>query len=266
MKNEKLLEVGISAAMRAGKCLMDNYLQGQSFFNKESHRDIATSVDVSAEKEVFSVLRKFDKGIPILSEEHGFQGGNGDSGECWVVDALDGTVNYLNQIPFFSVSIAYFKNNQPIIGVVYAPLVDDIYYASEGIGAFKNQHKIFISDQAPENSLFSASFSGKNRDPSGRDEEFLLFGHINDLSRGCLRTGSAALNLAYLAEGRFNGCWGKANKDWDIGAGLLIAKMAGANVVRYQSKLGGNLSHYIAGTPLNFTWLQDQVGRHMALL
>ena len=71
------------------------------------------------------------------------------------------------------------------------------------------------------------AFSGKSHDPVKRSEEFKIFGEINDSSRGCLRTGSAALNLAFLSEGSFGGCWGKANKYWDIAAGLLIAELAG---------------------------------------
>ena len=102
------------------------------------------------------------------------------------------------------------------------------------------------------------SFSGKNYEPSGRQEEFLLFGRINDMSRGCLRTGSAALNLAYLAEGRFNGCWGKANKEWDISAGLLIAKLAGATVLTAECGLEQHLLHYLAAPPQNFIWLKQQ--------
>jgi len=265
MNNEKYLEVAITAAMKAGKCLMDQYHEGSSFFNKESFRDIASPVDIAAEQEVFSVLREFNVDIPILSEEHGLLGGEINESGYWVVDALDGTVNYLHQIPFFSVSIAYVRNGEPTVGVVYAPLVDDIYYAAEGVGAFKNQHKISVLDQSPSQSLFSMSFSGKNQDPKGRENEFLLFGHVNDLSQGCLRTGSAALNLAYLAEGRFNGCWGKANKDWDIVAGLVIAKLAGATTIRYRSILGQNLSHYVAATPKNFEWLNTQIGLHISL-
>ena len=259
MNNEKLLEVAITAAMRAGKCLMDNYRQSVPITTKESMRDLTSSVDLTAEREVFTILRKYDSGIPILSEEHGFQGNDSGSG-LWVVDALDGTVNYLNQVPFFSVSISFVRQGVPLVGVVYAPLMDDVYYGAEGIGAFKNQNKIETADRAPKESLFSASFSGKNHEPSGRQEEFLLFGSVNDQSRGCLRTGSAALNLAYLAEGRFNGCWGKANKEWDISAGLLLAKLSGATVLAVECDPEQHLLHYLAAPPQNFAWLKQQIG------
>ena len=264
MSNEKLLEVAIAGAMRAGKSLLDNYRQTVPITTKESMRDLTTTVDFAAEQEVFKILKKYDNAIPILSEEHGFQGNYSSLG-YWVVDALDGTVNYLNQVPFFSVSISFIKNGAPLVGVVYAPLVDDIYYGAEGVGAFKNQNKMQVNDYSPKESLFSASFSGKNYEPLGRQEEFLLFGRVNDQSRGCLRTGSAALNLAYLAEGRFNGCWGKANKKWDISAGLLLAKLAGANVHTVGCDPEQHLYHYLAAPPQNFIWLKQQIGSILAI-
>jgi len=259
MNNEKLLEVAIAAAMRAGKCLMDNYRQSVPITAKESMRDLVSTVDLAAEQEVFTILRKHDSGIPILSEEQGFQGNDTGSG-YWVVDALDGTVNYLNQVPLFSVSISFVRQRVPVVGVIYAPLMDDIYYGAESIGAFKNQNKMQTTDRTPKDSLFSASFSGKNYEPSARQEEFLLFGSVNDQSRGCLRTGSAALNLAYLAEGRFNGCWGKANKEWDISAGLLLAKLSGATVLTIECDPELHLSHYLAAPLQNFIWLKQQMG------
>jgi myo-inositol-1(or 4)-monophosphatase len=258
MDNEKILEVAISAAMRAGTCLMDNYRQIIPVVNKESPRDVATPIDRAAERVVFAVLRAFNPDIPVLSEEHGFQG-RADGRGCWVVDALDGTVNYLHQVPFFSVSIAFVLEGVTQVGVVYAPLVDDIYYGARGIGVFKNQRKIVTPDPLPRDSLFAATFSGKSYEPHHRQEEFSVFSAVNDQSRGCLRTGSAALNLAYLAEGRFNGCWGKANKAWDIRAGLLLAELAGAAVLAVNRDTHRHLMHYLAAPAQNFVWLKSQL-------
>lgn len=258
MNTDKLLETGISAAMRAGRCLMDYYRQDIAIQTKESVRDLSTPVDHAAENEVFRVLRNFDATLPILSEEHGFQGAPDGRGH-WLVDALDGTVNYLHQIPFFSVSIAFVRDGKPVVGVVYAPLVDDIYYGARGIGVFKNQRKIQTPDCPPNESLFAVTFSGKNHDPQRRAEEFALFSAANDQSRGCLRTGSAALNLAYLAEGKFNACWGKANKFWDIGAGLLLAELAGATVLAVEKDPANHLMHYLAAPSKNYNWLRPQV-------
>lgn len=260
MGNEKRLETAITAAMQAGRHLMAHYRETLAATTKESVRDLATTVDHGAESKVFSVLCAAEPGAAILSEEQGMQGADHGDG-YWIVDALDGTVNYLHQVPFFSVSIAYIRGGQPVVGAVYAPLVDDIYYGAEGIGAFKNQRRLQTPDRSPSESLFAASFSGKNHDPARRHEEFALFAAVNDASRGCLRTGSAALNLAYLAEGRFNGCWGKSNKAWDISAGLLIARLAGASLLTVAGDANQHLSSYLAAPPLNHAWLEPQVAK-----
>jgi myo-inositol-1(or 4)-monophosphatase len=260
MTNEKLLEIAIAAAMKAGSYLLANYSDTLTTTTKESVRDLSTPVDHAAEAEVFTVLRAADPGTAILSEEHGFQGTDSGDGH-WIVDALDGTVNYLHHVPFFSVSIAYVRGGSPVVGAVYAPLVDDIYYGAEGVGAFKNQKRLQTPDRMPTESLFAATFSGRNHEPARRHEEFALFASVNDASRGCLRTGSAALNLAYLAEGRFNGCWGKSNKAWDISAGLLIARLAGASVLTVDSDAKQHLSSYLAAPPRNHAWLEPQVAK-----
>ena len=148
-----------------------------------------------------------------------------------------------------------------MIGVIYSPLFDEIYYGAENIGVFKNQKAIRVHDKKPSDSLFTVSFSGKNYDPQRRNEEFIMFAEINDSTRGCLRTGSAALNLAYMAEGKFGGCWGKANKLWDISAGLAIAKLAGAQIFTQEVDAKKHLANYIAAPQQNFDFLKDKATR-----
>jgi len=256
MNIEKSLEVAIKAAMSAGKILNENYKETIQTNTKESNRDVVTEIDKIAESNALDILKSFDSKISIISEEHGDIGGSTDL--CWVVDALDGTVNYLHQVPFFCVSIALIQKNNPVIGVIYSPLFDEIYYGAENIGVFKNQKKINVHDKQPTDSLFTVSFSGKNYDPQRRNEEFIMFAEINDSTRGCLRTGSAALNLAYLAEGKFGGCWGKANKLWDISAGLVIAKLAGAHIFTQEVDVKKHLANYIAAPQQNFEFLKNK--------
>jgi myo-inositol-1(or 4)-monophosphatase len=259
MKNTALLEVAIKAAMKAGRELRERYDDQLRTIAKESFRDIYSEADQAAEDCAIQVLRDHDPDIAILSEERGYSGA-ADAEDYWIVDALDGTVNYVHQVPFFSVSIAHVSKGKATAAAIYAPLVDDIYYAAVGKGAFKNQRRIQTPDKTPESSLFAASFSGKSFDPAHRHDEFITFGEINDVSRGCLRTGSAALNLAYLAEGRFNGCWGKAAKNWDIAAGLLIASEAGASIHTETVGEQKDRMNYIAAPGENFEFLK----RHTA--
>jgi myo-inositol-1(or 4)-monophosphatase len=252
------MEVAIAAAMRAGQELIDRFGDQVSIIGKESARDIASEADFAAEDSAIEVVHSHYPNARILAEERG-ELGDCSAQDYWIIDALDGSVNYVHQVPLFCVSVAYFSQGQVQAGSVYVPLADDIYYAAKSLGAFKNKNVLRVHDIPPTQSLFSASFSGKIFDKNLREEEFLAFGRVNDASCGCLRTGSAAINLVYLAEGKLNGCWGKAAKHWDIGAGLLIAQEAGANVEINPASLDGRLLNYIAAPTSNFQFLSDHV-------
>jgi len=250
---EGLLKTAIKAAVDGGNILVQNYGKISKYAQKESFRDIVTEIDKLSEKEIVKTIQAHDgQQHGILTEEQGNFGEKTNS--YWVVDALDGTVNYFHQVPFFAVSIAYIQNNQPVVGVIFNPMAEDLYYCAEGIGSFKNKLKLTVSDK-PLNSVITAgAFSGKAYNSKERQSEFELFGKINDLSQGCLRTGSAAINLAYVSEGKFGACWGKANKYWDIAAGLLSAKLAGAEVKFKIIDYNKHLVNYLAATPK--CWLQ----------
>lgn len=245
MKKKLLLEYAIKASVAAGKILLDNYDEKLKISNKESPRDIVTEIDKLAENEIVSILREYDENISIITEEQG-RIIDKSKDRYWLIDALDGTVNYVNHIPFFCVSIAYIENEIITAAAIYVPMFDDIYFGARGIGAFKNHEAMQISDSSLSDSLFAVSFSGKNHDPENRKNEFMLLAQINDESRGCLRTGSVALNLAFLAEGRLNGCWGKANKYWDIAAGLLLAELAGNKIALRSLNKENNIYSYLA--------------------
>ena len=257
MKNN-IIEAAIKAAISAGAILNDYYIKKVQVSNKESSRDIVSEIDTLVENKIIEILKRYDDSISIITEEQGpIYTKSKDT--YWLVDPLDGMVNYVNHIPFFCVSIAYIEKGVIQAGAIYAPLFDDIYYGARSIGVFKNDKAIKIKESSMNESLFAVSFSGKNYDSKKRKDEFILFSKLNDISRGCLRTGSAALNLAYLAEGRFNGAWGKANKYWDIAAGLLIAELAGAKVVTKKMSKRRSLCSYIASVPSIHDNLHEQV-------
>lgn len=258
MSNDVLVEYAIKASVAAGKILLANYNEQLQVSKKESARDVATEIDKLAENEIISILKSCDPDISIITEEQGKVVDKSVS-RYWLIDALDGTVNYINHIPFFCVSVAYIENDVITAAAIYVPMFDDIYFGARGIGAFKNHEAMRTKDVPLSNALFSASFSGKNHDPANRENEFKLFAQINDESRGCLRTGSAALNLAFLAEGRLNGCWGKANKYWDIAAGLLLAELSGNEVRVAAINKEKNIYSYVACGPALFETLYSRV-------
>ena len=241
------LETAINAAVSAGDLLMDHYGKVYETKNKESLRDVVSEIDKLSESKVVSLLQESDPSCTILTEEKGAIGPESDS--RWIVDALDGTVNYIHNIPFFCVSISYWVENKPSIGVIYNPYSGEIYYAEKGVGCFVNQKRLHLQDSEIGNNLTAMAFSGKAYNPSMRPTEFGIFGQLNDLSQGCLRTGSAAMNLGYLSHGKFSLVLGKANKLWDVAAGLLIAEEAGADVKFNITDDERHLVDYIAATP-----------------
>jgi len=229
---DNILKTAISAAVEGGNVLLEHANDFMKASQKESLRDIVTEIDKYAEKKIINILKKYNIDIPILSEESKAALPD-DCANYWIVDPLDGTVNYINKIPSYAVSVAFMENNKLSRGVVYSPTTNDLYYGAKNFGIYKNHMKITAKDKNPEECLFAVAFSGKNYDPLSRNDEFLMFQEVNDSSRGCLRTGSAAMNLAYVAEGKLGGCWGKANKIWDVAGGILLAELAGA-VVHYE--------------------------------
>ena len=222
------LNIGIEAALLAGDFLLENYGKLHEIKNKESHRDVVTEIDKASENIVIETIKRNDDISSILAEETGVI--NSESKNKWIIDALDGTVNYIHSIPFFSISISYWKDQEPKIGVIYNPYSKELFYSESKKGSYCNQKKIFVSKSNLNNALTAMAFSGKAYNPSQRSKEFEIFSKLNDSSQGCLRTGSAAMNLANLACGKFSFVLGKANKIWDVAAGLIIAKEAGAEV------------------------------------
>jgi len=258
MNREQVLKVAMYAAVEAGNLLLEHSNDFLKASPKESLRDIVTEVDKCAEEKIIEILKDYNPYSTILTEESGTISGKNEKNH-WIIDALDGTVNYVNHIPFYAVSIAFIEDNSPVVGVVYNPMSSDLYYGAEGIGIYKNHTKIKSKDRIAEECLFAVAFSGKKYEPATRSEEFLMFEKVNDSTRGCLRTGSAAMNLSYLAEGRFGGCWGKANKIWDVAAGILLAKLSGATVeYRYVSK-EKNLVSCIATVPSAWNFIKEKI-------
>jgi len=255
---DNILKIAISAAVEGGTILLEHASDFKKASQKESLRDIVTEIDRYSEKKIIDILKTCDPNIPVLSEETKIVLPD-NCKSYWIVDPLDGTVNYVNGIPFYAVSVAFMENDKLSVGVVYNPLANDLYYGSRKSGVYKNQAKIKVKDTNPEECLFAAAFSGKNYNPATRKEEFLAFQEINDSCRGCLRTGSAAINLAYVAEGRLGGCWGKANKIWDIAGGILLAELAGA-VVKYEIvDKEKNLVDYVATGSLAYKFLGSKI-------
>lgn len=220
------LTVAREAALKAGGILRDN-LDGIRQINYKGDINLVTEMDVRSEKAVVETLLSAFPGHGILAEEGTHIRNN--SGFTWVIDPLDGTTNYAHGYPCFSVSLALERDDDIILGVVYDPMRGEMFTAQKGQGAFLNGNQIRVSviDKLIQ-SLLATGF------PYDRkvhvDNNLDNFRDLLMASQEVRRDGSAALDLCYVAMGRFDGFWELKLKPWDVAAGSLIVQEAGGVV------------------------------------
>ncbi|MBG7609367.1 MAG: inositol monophosphatase [Anaerolineae bacterium] len=193
--------------------------------------DLVTDMDHRAEEFLLNTIQQRFPGHRIVAEESGII--EGDHDHLWYVDPLDGTVNYAHGIPIFSVSLAYYRDNQPVLGVVYNPMTDECFSAERGQGAFLSGRPLLVSkNQDLAHSLLVTGFPYDSwTNPNNNINYFSAF---SLKTQGVRRLGSAALDLCYVAAGRFDGYWEMRLKPWDAAAGVLIVQEAGGLVTDMQ--------------------------------
>jgi myo-inositol-1(or 4)-monophosphatase len=213
-------------ARQAGAILRAGY-EGEHQVDYKGSIDLVTEVDHQSEAFLIDEIRRNFPGHGIVSEEAGLLPGSG--GDCWYIDPLDGTVNYAHGIPIFTVSIAYAHNGAVRLGAVYDPLRDELYSAEHGQGARRNGDPIGVSSVSEiRRSLLVTGFAYDVATSARNNLD--NFARFMRLSQGVRRLGSAALDLCYIACGRFDGYWELSLNPWDLAAGGLIASEAGALV------------------------------------
>ena len=212
-------------ARRAGKILAEGYEQ-EHRIDFKGEIDLVTEIDRQSEALLTEEIRRNFPGHRILAEEGGGEDGGRDQ---WYIDPLDGTVNYAHGIPFFCVSIAYAMDGELTLAVVYDPLRDELFTAERGGGARLNGRTLRAGRQTVlSRSLLVTGFPYDVR--KKRENNLDHFVRFTLLARGVRRLGSAALDLCYVAAGRFEGYWELSLQPWDLAAGALIAREAGATV------------------------------------
>lgn len=193
-------------------------------------KDLVTEADLASQRAIEKLLAAACPDHRFLGEEDGLPSDLEAAleGYCWVVDPLDGTTNYVHQIPAFAVSVALCHNGEPVAGVIYDPILDECFAAERGAGAALNGSAIAASGETQlDQALVAASFSTTVHRQSDEIERFL---RVLVDCRALRRLGSAALNLAYLGCGRLDAYWATSIKPWDVAAGWLIASEAGARL------------------------------------
>ena len=213
-------------ARQAGEILRLGYEQEHQVDYK-GIIDLVTEVDHQSEALVLGEIQRLFPGHQIVSEEAGLVPGR--AGDQWYVDPLDGTVNYAHGIPVFTVSIAYARDGLVRLGVVYDPMRDELFAAERSHGAHCNGRSLHVSQVTDlQRSLLVTGFPYDTWVAPRNNVEY--FGRFTKLSQGVRRLGSAALDLCYIAAGRFEGYWELTIMPWDVAAGGLIAAEAGATV------------------------------------
>ncbi len=228
-------------AREAGAAAMQFYAQPHQETIKANIYDVVTEGDRASEAVIVRALREQFPQYPILSEEGG-GGGDRDSAEyMWYVDPVDGTTNYANNLPFFSVSIALAARDlSPVVGVVYNPVYQELYSAAKGFGASFNGQPIHASRTAELNRAVLASGFPTARHTLA-DNNLPQWTAMLMATRDLRRFGSAALDLAFVASGRLDGFWEKHLHSWDCLAGILLVQEAGGSVTDYS---GGTANLY----------------------
>lgn len=219
------IEIATIAAQRGSKVLLHYWEDlGKEDADIKSRNDWVSAADRESENAIISCIRELAPGDAFLGEESGASAGRND--RTWIIDPLDGTSNYLQHFPFWSVSIGLKKGDEIIAGLVYEPLRDLFFTAERGAGAFRNGERMHASDQQTvEGSFLATGFPF-------RAQEFVsvycqIFESVIRVAKGVRRAGSAALDLAYTAAGIFDGFFELHLAAWDVAAGSLLVREAG---------------------------------------
>ncbi len=237
-----LITVMTAAARKAGRALTRDFGEVEHLqVSQKSPSDFVTAADHRAERVVRTELSRVRERYGFLMEESGATAGT-DTSNRWIVDPLDGTTNFLHGIPHFAVSIALERDAELIAGVVYNPITDELYWAEKGKGTWLNGRRLRVSARktlAPALFATGIPFAGR------RDHALFLrqLERVMAASAGVRRFGSAALDLAYLAAGRYDGFWETGLQPWDMAAGIVLVREAGGFV----SDLDGGPSMMTSG-------------------
>jgi len=218
------LNLMIKASEKASKILIRDFGEVENLqVSKKGPRDFVTNSDIKVEKIIIEELKKARPNYSFISEENGSEN-NKDLSNTWIIDPIDGTINFLHGIPHFAISIALKTDNEIVSGLIYDPIKDEMFFAEKNNGAFFNNQRIRTSRKNNINDCLFAS-GGKND-------------LIMDLP--IRKTGCAALDMAYVGAGRYDGYFQKNLNIWDIAAGIIIVKEAGGEIndINYSSNEG----------------------------
>jgi myo-inositol-1(or 4)-monophosphatase len=229
-----LITVMTRAAEKAGKALIRDFGEVEQLqVSRKGPSDFVSQADMRSEKMLREELSRARPDWGFLMEEAGASKGK-DASARWIVDPLDGTTNFLHGLPHWSISIAAERDGELVAGVVYDPVKDEMFWAERGAGAFLNSQRLRVSARRRlEDALLATGIPFRGHGDADAFERQLR--HVMPKVAGVRRFGSAALDLAYVAAGRFDGYWETDLKPWDVSAGVVLVQEAGG----YVTEIGG---------------------------
>ncbi len=208
------LNIIIKASEKASKILIRDFGEIEKLqVSKKGPADFVTNADLKAEKIIIEELKKARPNFSIISEENGIEE-NKDKNNTWIIDPIDGTINFLHGIPHFAISIALKSNDEIVSGLIFDPIKDEMFYAEKNKGVFFNNRRIRVSKK---NEIKDCLFA-----TGGKIKEKLELQYR--------KSGSAALDMAYVAAGRYDGYFQRDLNLWDIAAGIILVKEAGGSI------------------------------------
>ena len=243
------LNIMIKASEKASKGLIRDFGELEQLqVSIKGPSDFVTNADTKAEKIIIDELTKSRKNYSILSEESGSKE-NKDIDNVWIIDPIDGTINFLHGVPHFAISIALKSNNEIVSGLIYDPIKDEMFYAEKNNGAYFNNKRIRVSKRKKMEDCLFASGEIDNENIKQQTNAKLSI----------RKSGSAALDMAYVASGRYDGYFQKNLNLWDIAAGIIIVKEAGGQVNDLNLKQNNNINIIASSSSINEKLLKNLI-------
>ena len=230
----------IKASEKASKILIRDFGEIEKLqVSKKGPSDFVTNSDLKVEKIIIEELKKARPNYSIISEENGTEN-NKDKNNTWIIDPIDGTINFLHGIPHFAISIALKSNNEIVSGLIFDPIKNEMFFAEKESGAFFNNHRVRVSKKNELNNCL-----------------FVTGGKIKqELNLSYRKSGCAALDMAYVAAGRYDGYFQHDLNLWDIAAGIVLVKEAGGVINEIDLSINKNIKIIASSTDINSKLLE----------
>tara|TARA_B110000027_G_C15994005_1_gene244429 strand:- start:6 stop:746 length:741 start_codon:yes stop_codon:yes gene_type:complete len=234
------LNIMVKSAEKASRALIRDFGEIEKLqVSRKGPTDFVTNADLKAEKIIIEELKKARPNYSIISEESGIEN-NKDKSNTWIIDPIDGTVNFLHGVPHFAISIALKSNDEIVSGLIFDPIKNEMFFAEKENGAFFNNHRMKVSKKNELNDCLFVT--------GGKIKQELNLPHR--------KSGCAALDMAYVAAGRYDGYFQHDLNLWDIAAGIILVKEAGGILNEINLSVNKNIKIIASSTDINSKLLE----------